>query len=452
MTQVSAATSTRRRKSLHPARLVVLSFSGAILAGAGLLALPIATETRTSAGIITPLFTSTSAICVTGLAVVDTPTYWSTFGEVVIMALMQLGGFGIMTLSSLIGIFLSRRLGLRQRLRTQADVGEVDLGDIRTVVVGVAAFSAVIEGVAFLGLSARLMMLGESFGRSLYVGAFHAVSAFNNAGFSLNSDSLIGHRYDWWTLGIVGWSIVLGGLGFPVLLELKKNHSFPKRWSLHTKITLFATAGLIVIGLVLLLICEWTNGDTFGPMSVPGKVLNAWFSSVTPRTAGFNTVDYGAMRPNALLVTDALMLIGGGSASTAGGIKVTTFAVLGYAVWAEVRGTPDTHAFRRRITSAAQRQALAVALLSIGFVVSGTFALLTLAPLDGSDALFEAISAASTVGLSTGITPALPASGHLVLIALMFLGRVGPVTLLASIVLRERHLRYRLPHERPLLG
>jgi potassium uptake TrkH family protein len=432
---------------------VVGAFAAAITLGTVALLAPVATEDGGSAGLVDALFTATSAVCVTGLTVVDTPSHWSTFGEVTILVLVQVGGFGIMTLSSLIALMLSRRLGLRQRMVAQAEAHSVHLGDVRRVVVTVAVFSALFETLTAIVLTWRFAQAGDTdWPRAVYLGVFHAVSAFNNAGFSLFTDNLVGFVTDWWVTLAVGVTVIAGGLGFPVLFELWREFRRPVRWSMHTKMTLLTTVALIVGGTVLVLVCEWTNDATLGPLAIPDKLLAGWFQAVSPRTAGFNSVDYGAMNHSTWIVTDALMLIGGGSASTAGGVKVTTFALLAFVVWAEVRGEPDVNAFRRRIPTAAQRQAISIVLLALGAVLTGTFLLLAFADLEGSAALFESVSAFATVGLTTGVTPDLPGSAHGVLVALMFLGRVGPVTLFAALVLRERRRLYRFAHERPIIG
>ena len=437
----------------HPGQFVVVAFGAAIAVVTLLLSLPMATTGPGRAPLLTALFTATSAICVTGHIVVDTPTYWSNFGEVVIAGAVQLGGFGIMTLSSLLVLLLSRRIGLRRRMLAQAETGALDLGDVRRVLGGVAFFTVLFEVVAALVLGLRFWSLGEGgLGRSLYLGVFHSITAFNNAGFALYSDNLIGFATDPVIIGTVGLAVILGGIGFPVLLELRRQPLQPKQWTLHTQLTLATTAVLLVAGMAAVLLFEWTNPGTLGPQSMPEKLLSGWFQGVTPRTAGFNSVDYGEMREATLLVTDALMFIGAGSASTAGGIKVTTFALLGFVIWAEVRGDPDVNLFGRRTPTAAQRQALAIALLGIGAVIASTLILTSLDPISLSAALFEALSAFGTVGLSTGITADLHSGGKLVLIALMFLGRVGPTTLFAALVLRERDRMYRFAEERPIIG
>lgn len=437
----------------HPAQYVVLGFVAASLAGAGLLLLPAATEPGAYTTPLTALFTATSAVCVTGLVVVDTPTHWSWFGELVILGLIQVGGFGIMTVSSLIVVTLTRRLSLRQRAVAAAEAGSLDLGDLRRILAGVARFTLVVQSIAATALFLRFWTGHEEpAGRAAYLGLFHAVSAFNNAGFALFSDNLAGFARDPLLLGVVSAAVIVGGLGYPVWVEIMRNPRRPRRWALHAKITVVATLALLGVGFVLLALFEWTNPATLGRLSTVDSLGNAWFHSVVPRTAGFNSLDVAALSEPSRLLTEVLMFIGGGSASTAGGIKVSTFALIGWVMWAEARGDAEVVAFRRRIPVAIQRQAVTVALLGVGVVVAATMALLAMSPLPRQDQLFEVISALGTVGLSTGVTPHLPPSSQLVVIGLMLVGRVGPITLFAALALRERGRRYRHPEERVIIG
>lgn len=430
-----------------------MGFLTVIGVGAILLSLPVASADGQGVGWREALFTSTSAATVTGLVVVDTSTAWTPFGQVVILALIQVGGFGLMAVSSVIAVVLARRIGLRHRMAAQAETGALRLGDLRSVVLGVVRWSAVVEAIAAVLLTAGFVLIhDESLGRGAWMGLFHAVSAFNNAGFALQTNSLEPFSGDPWIIGVISVAIILGGLGFPVLMELRRQARVPKKWSVHTKITLLATFSLFAVGALAILALEWTNPDTLGTMPIGDKLTASWFQGVTPRTAGFNSLDYGALREGTLLVTIVLMFIGAASGSTGGGIKVTTFAVLGYAIWAEVRGSREVEAFRRRIPGTTQRQALAVALIGVAAVVSGTLALVTLSGVDLTSGLFEATSAFSTVGLSTGVTDTLGGPSEVVLGLLMFAGRAGPVTLAAALVLREREPRYRYPEERPLVG
>jgi trk system potassium uptake protein TrkH len=437
----------------HPAQAVVLGFGVAIAASTLLLMLPASTAAGERASFLTALFTATSAVCVTGLVVVDTPSYWSAFGESVILGSIQLGGLGIMTLASLLGLLVFRRLGLRTRLLAQTESKTLGLGDVRRVVRGVATTSVVIEAVLAAALFLRFWLgYGESLGRAAYLALFHAVSAFNNAGFALWSDNLIRFATDPWVSLTIAGGVILGGLGFPVLFELWREYNTPHRWSLHTKVTLLTSGILLLGGMLFITAFEWRNPATLGPLDVPGKLLAGFFQAVMPRTAGFNSLDYAQMTETSWLSTDVLMFIGGGTASTAGGIKVTTFMILFFAIMAEVRGDPAVEAYERTVPTAVIRQALAVALLGVALVVTGTLALLTITGLDLDRVLFEVISAFATVGLSTGITADLPPAAQYVLVVLMFVGRLGPITFATALALRGRRKLYRYAEERPLVG
>lgn len=443
----------RRPLLRHPAQVVALAFGLAIVVGTLLLLLPASRSGPGAASFSTALFTSTSAVCVTGLVVVDTPSYWSGFGEAVILGLIQVGGFGIMTLASLLGILVTRRMGLRTRLTAAAETKVMGLGDVRSVVVGVVKVSVLFETVTALVLTLRFWLgYDEPIGRAAYLGLFHSVSAFNNAGFALYNDSLTRFVEDPWICLPIAVAVIAGGLGFPVLFELRKELRRPASWSLHTKMTVAATVTLLVGGTLFVTASEWNNPGTLGGLSGPGRLLAGFFHAVMPRTAGFNAVDYGAMGEGTLIGTTVLMFIGGGSAGTAGGIKVTTFVLLLFVIVAEVRGQQKVNAFDRQIDDRAVRQALTVALLSVAAVVSATLALLQVTPHSTHDVLFEATSAFATVGLSTGITAEIPAAGQMLLVGLMFLGRVGPITLVSALALRDRQLMYELPEGRPIIG
>ena len=448
-----ASRSQHRPLFRHPAQIVVFGFACAVSLGTVLLLLPISRTGPGGAPFVTALFTSTSGVCVTGLTVVDTPSYWSGFGEAVILVLIQLGGFGIMTFASLLGLLVSRRMGLRTRLTTATETKAVGLGDVRRVVVGVAKVSLLFEAVTAGCLALRFFLgYDEPVGRAIYHGVFHSVSAFNNAGFALYFDNLIGFADDPWICIPISVAVIAGGLGFPVIFELRRELRKPASWSLHTKMTVTVTVALLVLGTVFVTASEWHNSKTLGALDPPGRLLGGFFQAVNPRTAGFNSVDYAHMRESTLLGTTILMFIGGGSAGTAGGIKVTTFILLFFVIYAEVRGERSVHAFDRRLDDRAIRQALTVALLSVAAVVGSTLLLLELTSYATSRVLFEATSAFATVGLSTGITADMPTSGKLVLIALMFVGRLGPTTLVSALVLRERERLYQLPEGRPIIG
>jgi trk system potassium uptake protein len=438
----------------RPAAAVVAGFAAAVAIGTVLLMLPMATADGAAAGWVTALFTTVSAVCVTGLVVVDTPTYWSLFGELAILAMIQVGGIGIMTLATLLGLLIARRVGLRLQLTAQAETKALGLGEVRQVVVRILAISVIVELLTAVPLVTRFAVFyDQPLGRAFYLGLFHAVSAFNNAGFALFTDNLMSFATDPWICFPLGLATILGGIGFPVLFELGRHlRRRVVRWSLHLRVTVGTYAILFVVGVVAFLLGEWTNPGTLGPVDVGGKLVIGVFSGIQPRTAGFNSVDIAQLDPSTLLITDVLMFIGGGSAGTAGGIKVTTFALLAFVMWAEVRGEPTVHVLGRRLPPAIQWQALTVALAAVGLVMVSTVTLLEISDFGLDAVLFETVSAFATVGLSTGITDDLPTAGQLLLAALMFLGRLGPITLASALALREHERRYELPEERTIVG
>ncbi|MGA6097841.1 TrkH family potassium uptake protein [Stutzerimonas marianensis] len=436
----------------RPARLIPLAFLAATLLGTLLLSLPVSTAGPDGAPLLTALFTAVSAVCVTGLIVQDTATYWSFFGQCVILLLFQIGGFGIMSGATLLGLMVKRRLQLSSRLVAQQETRSLGLGDVTGVLRLILLVTLGVELTVMAILTAQLhVRYGQPLPEAFWNGLFHAVSAFNNAGFSTYSDSLMSFVSDPVVLVPIMLAVIIGGLGFPVLYEFRRDQR-GKPWTIHTRITLWGSAVLLVGGMAAILFYEWGNPDTLAGMSLGDKLLSALFTSAVARTAGFNSLDVGQFEAQTLAVHYFLMFVGGGSAGTAGGIKVTTFFLLFFFIWAEIRGNADTVAFRRRISYQTQRQALTVLFLGSLTVAIGTMLLLSVTNLELGVVLFEAISAFATVGLSTGITAELPPTGQLVIIALMFIGRVGTITLATALALRSVTKHYRYPEERPIVG
>ncbi len=436
----------------NPAQLVLVAFVSLIAVGTILLRLPISVDSGVDhPGWTDSLFWATSAATVTGLGTVDISTF-SLFGELVLLGLIQIGGFGIMTIGSVAAIIASRRVGLRQRILAQAEIGAIDLGELRYLIGAIAKITIAVEVSIAIILFAHLATVDDlGIGRAAYSSIFHGISAFNNAGISLYSNSLSRFVHDPFVVFPITAAFVIGGLGFPILVEFRRRVR-PRQWSLHTRITLAATVILLVAGPLVVLIAEWTNPETLGFMSVWDKFQAAWFQGVTPRTAGFNTISIGAQREPTLNFMTALMFIGAGPASTSGGIKVTTFAVLGYAMWAELRGHADVNAFHRRLPGNVIRQAMTVALLAVGIVFGTAITLTAISPFSLTETLFESASAFGTVGLSTGITNSLPMGGHLLLVFVMLAGRVGPITFITALALRQHVRVYRFAEERPIIG
>ena len=449
----TAGRPTPARGFHHPGRLVVTGFVVAISIGTLLLSHPAAMEPGRELGLLDALFTATSAVCVTGLVTVDTGTTFSLYGELVILALIQVGGLGIMTIATFATLFLSHRMGIRRGQLAGTEIGVGDLGDLRPVIRAIMLFTFGTEAVVAAVLALRFWAGEWDLAGSLYLGVFHAVSAFNNAGFSNLQGGLERFVTDPVINTIVPLAIILGGIGFPVVLELARERR-SQRWSLHTKLTLAATAALLVLGTLAVLLIEWSNPATLGPLDLPGKLMAAFFQGTTPRTAGFNTVPFGELRTSTLLVVVLFMVIGGSSGSTAGGIKTSTFAVVVWTTIAELRGDAEVSAFERRIPGALQRQAVAIVIAATGVVGTSTFVLSLLMPAGTQlgDLLFEVASAFGTVGLSTGVTPVLGDAAKVLVSLLMLLGRVGPTTLGAALLFRRTRQRFRYPEERLMLG
>jgi potassium uptake TrkH family protein len=441
------------RRHLQPAQAVALGFAAAIAVGTGLLMLPIAKVGAGGATFIEALFTATSAVCVTGLIVVDTPVYWTSFGQVVILALIQLGGLGIMIFAALVGVVLARKMSVRSRLNTAAEAKSLGLDDVRGLVKRIVVISVIIEGLTFVALFLRFLFgYGYDLGGAAWHALFHSISAFNNAGFALYSDSLMGFVSDPFICLPICAAIILGGLGFPVIMQLRREFRRPLHWSMNTNLVLSATAVLLVAGTIYITAVEWSNPATLGGLDPASRVLAGFVQSVQTRTAGFNSVDIGAMHDETWLGMDVLMFIGAGPAGTAGGIKVTTFAVLFFILVTELRGEGAVNIFGKRLSRAVHRQAITVVLMAVAAVIVGTALIMFLSGENLDKSLFETISAFATVGMSTGITASLPDSAQVVLVILMFLGRIGPLTLGSALALRERRILYELPKERPAIG
>lgn len=425
-----------------------------ILFGTSLLLLPISRSGPQSPEFMTALFTATSAVCLTGLNVVDTATYWSHFGQAVIILLIQIGGLGIMTLATVASFLLVGRIGVRGRLNAAAEMRGRDLGEVKQIILGTISFSLAIEAIIAIVLTLRFYIGYDlSPGASVWEGAFHAVSAFNNAGFGLASTNLVPFVTDAWIIVPIALGIIIGGLGFPVLLEirhrLRTKTTLPI--SLTMRFTLLGTVILLLLGTIGTAIFEWN-----GALShlTPGyAVLAAFFHSVSTRTAGFNSIDLSHLHDSTLMMTDVLMIIGGGSGGTAGGVKVTTIAVLVAVLVAEIRGDEQVLVSGRRIPNRIVRQSMAVLMATAVVLSVSILTLQVLLPQFASHQIvFECISAFATVGLTTGITPQLPDFAQFWLVLLMYAGRVGPITVVAALAARNSKRLYRYPVERPFIG
>lgn len=433
-----------------PPQILVFGFAVVILTGAVLLTFPFALQPGKSPDFLTSLFTATSAVCVTGLVVVDTGAHWSSQGQIIILLLIQIGGLGIMTMATLFFILLGRRINLRERLLIKESLNQVNVEGIvrlaRYILVftfGTELFFALILGfrwAADLGLA-----------RGIWFGLFHSVSAFNNAGFDLfgNFRSLTGYTEDAVvTLGI-STLFVVGGLGFTVVLDLYQNRGL-RKLSLHSKLVLLVTFTLLVSGTLLIMLLEWSNA--LRTLSPAGKILASYFQSVTPRTAGYNTLDIAALRSATQLLIIMLMFIGASPGSTGGGVKTSTFAVLVLAVLSQVAGKEDAEIFGRRIPKQQIYKSLSILFLAIALIMTVTLLLVITEGADFLTVLFETVSAFGTVGLSMGITPHLTAAGRVLIILTMFMGRLGPLTVAYALGQRKKRAPVRFPEENINVG
>ena len=429
----------RARRPPPPALVLVIGFAVVIVIGTGLLMLPLSSADGSWTRPFDALFTATSAVCVTGLAVLDTGRHWSGFGHAVIMALIQVGGFGFMTGSTLLlFLLLGRRTGLRDRILVQESTGVPELGGVTTLVKRIAVFTLVIEVVGAAVLMVAFVADGKPLAQSAWWGVFHSISAFNNAGFDLMGDfrSLADYADDPFILAPIGALIVIGGLGYLIIGDVFAKRRW-NRLALETKIVLLTTVALVFGGALAIGGLEWSNPRTLGALPEVQRPLNALFESVTLRTAGFSALDTSGLIEASLFVVMALMFIGGASGSTAGGVKVNTFSILLVAIVSTARGLPSAQAFGRRIPHILIYRALSVALLSIAIAFSVALLIELLAPgANFAQVLFESISALGTVGASTGITSSLPDPARVVLIVAMFVGRLGPLTLVLALTAR----------------
>lgn len=487
-----------KRRIPNPARLLATGFLMAIAIGTFLLSLPPATADGQGLPLVDAFFMATSATAVTGLMVVDPGTVLSPFGQVVILTLIQVGALGIMTVTTLFAYAVGRRLSLRETLTMGEALGQPHLAGVLSLTRNVAILTLVIEGVGALILTA-LFSRDMPLGQAAYFGIFHAISAFANAGFDLFGRSLIGYTADLAVNLTFIALIVTGGLGFYVITELlahgRRPPNIPARGmtmplnevirpaaengangrnggaargpidrvarplSLHTRVVLKITGALILAGTLLILLMEWSNPATLGPLAPAEKLLAALFQAVTPRTAGFNTVPIGGLYPATLVLLMVLMFIGASPGSTGGGIKTTTFLVVAASIRSSLRGRDDVEIANRRLPAEVAIKSWVIAALSLVLVVSGALILLVTetgllatagAPLG---LVFETVSAFGTVGLSTGVTPELSTLGRIVIPILMYAGRIGPLTLAVALTRRKAGTgAWHLPEERVIVG
>jgi len=416
------------QRESNPWRFIVLSFLFIILVGTFLLMLPFSSRSGRFTDPLTALFTATSATCVTGLVVVDTGTYWSLFGQIVILLLIQLGGISYMTLLSFVALLLRRQVFLHERILLHETLNTWSIRGVMRLARLVLFTVILFEGIGAISL---FLVFVRSYPviTSIKFGVFHSISAFCNAGFDLLGGfrSFTGYVDNPLLVFTVTFLIIFGGIGFIVIYDLKSNHFTWRKLTLHSKLAILTTIILIASGMLVISILEWKNPNTLGNLSIRGKLLGAYFQSVTPRTAGFNTVSIGGMHPETLLFIILLMFIGASPGGTGGGIKTVTFAVLLFAVRATLMGYENVEVFGRKLYWDSVRRAWALFFMSLGLIFVSWFILLLTENFPPLNLLFEITSAFGTVGLSTGITPGLSPLGKIVIILDMYLGRVGLV-------------------------
>lgn len=427
-------------KQLNPAQILVLGFALIIIFGAIILSTPFVTNTGESIGIINALFTATSAVCVTGLVVVDTGTFWNLGGQIVILVLIQIGGLGIMTMTTSVALIMGRKITLRSRLIMQEALNKFTIQGVVKLTIFIIITTFIIEGIGAFLLSLKFIPLFGT-AKGIFYGIFHSVSAFCNAGFDIIGT---GKSFTQFTENasvnfIIMLLIVTGGLGFSVIIDIAKVRNY-KKLTLHSKIVISMTVILLLAGFLIFFILEFSNPETLGPLSFKGKLTGAMFQSVTTRTAGFNTIPLDKMREGSKLLTILLMFIGGSPGSTAGGMKTTTVALVVLVIISVIRNRDDVEFSKRRISRVTISRALTV--LGIGASIGFTVPFLLTITEKGVDfmvLLFESISALGTVGLSLGYTSSLSPLGKIIILSTMFAGRVGGLTIVMALAKRKQN-------------
>ena len=454
----SAAKKKWYKQRFSTTQIIALVFAGIILLGATLLTLPVASRSGISCGFFPALFTATSATCVTGLVLFDTWSQWSGFGQTVILLLIEVGGLGFMSAAAIVIFLLRRKVGLKQRMVMAQAMSVNDMQGVVRLQKLVIFGSLGVQAVGMAVLFARFL---PEFGltRAVKWSVFHSISAFCNAGFDIfgvlePGKSVMLFNDDPVVLIVLMALITIGGLGFLVWQELAAVRSF-KKFSVYTKLVLIATGCIILIGSGVILLLEWDNPETFGPMPVWQKILNAFFQTVTLRTAGFASVDQGALTEATKAISMVIMIIGGSSGSTAGGLKTVTFVVLVLFIWSKARGRNTVHIFKRTIPQEKALDATTIFLIMTGLAFFGSFFITATAPISVSftDALYEAVSALATVGLTAGITPVMGVPAQALMIAFMYFGRVGILTISLGFLMGDKaEDRFRYADTNLLIG
>ena len=442
-----------RNFKLNAVQVLVIGFALVILTGALLLTLPISSANGTPTSFIDSLFTATSATCITGLVTLDTATHWSAFGKIVIITLIQVGGLGFMAFTTLFALILGKKITLKQRLIMQEAMNTFSIQGLVSMMRYILIFTFSVEFIGAMLLSTQFIpMFG--IGKGIAYSFFHSISAFCNAGFDLMGDfsSLTGVYDNSVIILTISALIVVGGIGFSVWVDIYKNKNL-KKLSLHSKLVLSMTTILIVGGAILMFVFEFNNSNTMGPMGIKDKMLSSLFASITPRTAGFNSISTSDMTLAGRSLTILLMFIGASPGSTGGGIKTSTAGILLMTVICVIRGREDTEIFKRRINKDLVYKAFTIVTLSLGIVIGVTM-ILSITEVGASleYLIYEVVSAFGTVGLTLGLTPSLTTIGKVMLALTMYCGRVGPMTLFLALTNRKKNRGIRYPEDKILVG
>ena len=446
----------KRSRAMSPTKIIALTFAVIILVGTLLLTLPIASRNGISCGFRPALFTATSATCVTGLVLYDTWSQWSWFGQIVIISLIEIGGLGFMSAASLVVFLLRRKVGLKQRMMMAQALSVSDMEGIVRLQKLVLTGSLSVQGIGALILFFRFLP-EVGFRKALRWGVFHSISAFCNAGFDIfgcitPGASLMEFNSDPVVILTLSGLVVIGGLGFLVWQEMAAVRSF-RKFSVYTKLVLLTSGALLLIGTVCYCILEWNNPGTLGPMSFGDKLLNGFFQSVTVRTAGFAAVDQGALTDASKAVSLVLMLIGGSSGSTAGGIKTVTMVVIVMFVAARARGRDTVSVFKRTIPNSQVMDAMTIMLIVVGLAMFGSVFISATSPVSFVDAAFESVSALATVGITAGVTTSLSIPAQILIILYMYFGRVGVLTISLGFLMGDKaEERFRYAQTNLLIG
>lgn len=422
-----------------------------IIIGAIILSLPISSRTGEPTNFLDAIFTSTSAVCVTGLITLDTSTHWSVFGQTVIITLIEIGGLGFMSFGVLISLILGKKITLRERLVMQEAMNTYSIQGLVKMVKYVLIFTMSVQFFGALLLSTQFVP-EYGIGRGIFYSIFHSISAFCNAGFDLFGTSLVGYSSNSVVILVISALIIIGGLGFTVLLEIYEFKGM-KKLSLHSKLVLITTAILVFGGAILMLIFEYNNVDTIANMNIKDKLLNSFFASVTPRTAGFNSISTSGMTLASKFLTIILMFIGGSPGSTAGGLKTVTFGILVLTVICVIKGREDTEVFGRRFTKEIVYKSFTLLFIGVSLVIFSTMILsYTEVGVSFIDLLYETTSAFGTVGITLGLTPNLSSIGKVLIMLMMYFGRVGPLTVMLALTRKRKKSGYKYPEGKILIG